>query len=123
MKLLALFLAGGAGTLARYALSSAVQRHAGLAFPWGTFTVNMAGCFLFGLCWSLFEQRVTVSREMQATVLVGFLGGFTTFSSFAFEAAGLIRNGAWLSAAAHVAAQNALGILLVFAGLAAGRGR
>jgi CrcB protein len=121
MKLLLLALAGALGTLLRYGVSSVVQRHAGLGFPWGTFAVNMAGCFLFGLLWSLFENRFEVSRDIRAIVLVGFLGGFTTFSSFAFEGAGLLREGAWLSATGHLLGQNVLGVLLVFLGLAAGR--
>lgn len=121
MKLLLLFIAGGAGTLLRYGLSSLVQRHAGVSFPWGTLAVNMIGCFLFGWLWSLFEGRVEVSRELRAVVLVGFLGGFTTFSSFAFEAAGLLREGAWLAALGHLLGQNVLGVTLVFLGLAAGR--
>lgn len=121
MKLLLLFLAGGMGTVLRYGISSLVQRHAGLNFPWGTMAVNMLGCFLFGLLWSVFEIRVEVSRDVRAMVMVGFLGGFTTFSSFAFEAAGLIEKGAWLAAAGHVVGQNALGVALVILGFAAGR--
>lgn len=121
MKILGLFLAGGCGTLLRYGLSSLVQRQAGLNFPWGTFAVNLLGCFLFGLAWSVFEGRLEVSRDVRAVVLVGFLGGFTTFSSFAFESAGLIREGAWLAASGQLVGQNAGGILLLFAGLALGR--
>lgn len=121
MKLLLLFVAGGAGTLFRYGLSSLVQRHAGVTFPWGTFAVNMIGCFLFGWLWSLFEGRMELSRELRTVVLVGFLGGFTTFSSFAFEAAGLLRDGAWLPALGHLLGQNVIGVALVFLGLAAGR--
>ena len=121
MKLLGLALAGGLGTLLRYGLSSLVQRHAGLAFPWGTLVVNLAGCFLFGLLWSLFESRWAVSRELRTVVLVGFLGGFTTFSSFAFEAAGLLEQGAWRAALGHLLGQNVLGVALVFLGLAVGR--
>lgn len=123
MKLLLLALAGAAGTLARYGLSNLVQRHSGLAFPWGTFAVNMAGCLAFGLLWSVFESRADVSREARAIVLVGFLGGFTTFSSFAFEAAGLIRSGAWWAAFGHIAGQNALGVAFVFLGLYLGGGK
>lgn len=121
MKLLLLALAGALGTLLRYGVSSLVQRHAGLNFPWGTMAVNMIGCFLFGLLWSIFESRVEVSRDLRAVVLVGFLGGFTTFSSFAFEAAGLLEKGAWLPALGHLLGQNVLGVLLVFLGLTVGR--
>lgn len=121
MKLLLLFVAGGLGTLLRYGLSSLVQRHAGLSFPWGTFVVNMIGCFLFGVLWSLFENRLDISREIRAVVLVGFLGGFTTFSSFAFEGVGLLREGALLPALGHLLGQNVAGLLLVWLGLTVGR--
>lgn len=121
MKLILLFAAGGLGTLLRYGLSSLVQRHAGLSFPWGTFAVNMIGCFLFGLLWSVFENRMDISREIRAVVLVGFLGGFTTFSSFAFEAVGLLREGALLPALGHLIGQNVVGLLLVWCGLTVGR--
>ena len=121
MKLVLLFAAGGLGTLLRYGISSLVQRHAGLSFPWGTFAVNMIGCFLFGLLWSVFENRMDISREIRAVVLVGFLGGFTTFSSFAFEGVGLLREGAILPALGHLIGQNVTGLLLVWVGLAVGR--
>ncbi len=121
MKLLLLFAAGGLGTLLRYGISSLVQRHAGLSFPWGTFAVNMIGCFLFGVLWSVFENRMDISREIRAVVLVGFLGGFTTFSSFAFESVGLLREGALLPALGHLVGQNVVGLLLVWLGLTVGR--
>jgi CrcB protein len=121
MKLVLLFAAGGLGTLLRYGISSLVQRHAGLSFPWGTFAVNMIGCFLFGVAWSVFESRLDVSRELRAMILVGFLGGFTTFSSFAFEGVGLLRDGAILPALGHLIGQNVTGLLLVWVGLAVGR--
>ena len=121
MKLLLLFAAGGLGTLLRYGISSLVQRHAGLSFPWGTFAVNMIGCFLFGVLWSVFENRMDISREIRAVVLVGFLGGFTTFSSFAFEGVGLLREGALLPALGHLVGQNVVGLLLVWLGLTVGR--
>lgn len=120
-RLLLIALAGAVGTLARYGLTHLVQRHAGLTFPWGTFAVNVVGCLLFGLCWSLIEQRVAHVAEWRAVILVGLLGGFTTFSSFAFEGAGLLRNGEWGLALLHMAGQNVLGILAIFAGLALGR--
>ena len=83
--------------------------------------MNVAGCLLFGLFWSLFEQRATHVAEWRAVILVGLLGGFTTFSSFAFEGAGLLRNGEWGLALLHVAGQNVLGVLAIFVGLALGR--
>ena len=121
LQLLGIALAGAVGTLARYGLTHLVQRHAGLAFPWGTFAVNVVGCLAFGICWSLIEQRAAAVVAWRAVILVGLLGGFTTFSSFTFEGAGLLRNGEWALALGHMAGQNILGVLAIFAGLALGR--
>jgi CrcB protein len=109
------------GTLARYGLSGLVQRFTGFGFPWGTFAANMGGCFLFGLVWSLAEYRLSIGTEVRTVVLVGFMGGFTTFSSFAFETAQMIRDAQWMLAAVNLAAQNLTGIALLFLGLGIGR--
>lgn len=120
-KLLWLGLAGGLGALARYGLSTLVQRYSGAAFPWGTFTVNVAGAFMFGLIWSLVEQRLVMNVETRVILLTGFLGGFTTFSSFMFESAALIADGQWRLAALNLGGQMMAGLAAVFLGLAAGR--
>lgn len=121
MKLLLIAAAGGAGTLARYALSLAVQRSAPGVFPWGTLAVNVAGCLLFGVVWALAEDRMAIGGETRAVLLIGFMGAFTTFSSFAFETAQLMRDGEWALAAANAAAQNLCGIAALVLGWWAGR--
>lgn len=120
-KLLWLGIAGGLGALARYGLSTLVQRHSGAMFPWGTFVVNVLGAFVFGFIWSLVEQRLVMSVEMRVILLTGFLGGFTTFSSFMFESAALITDGQWGLAALNMGGQLAAGLVAVFLGLAVGR--
>jgi fluoride exporter len=120
-KIVWLAVAGVCGTLARYALSGWVQRTIGIWFPWGTFAVNLIGCVLFGLIWSLAEQRAVISSEARTVILIGFLGAFTTFSSFAFETTQLIRDGQWMTAGVNVAGQNILGIAGLFCGLALGK--
>lgn len=119
-KLLLLALAGAAGTLARYGLSGLMQRLSGAAFPFGTLAVNAAGCLLFGFVWALYEGRV-ISPEARVVVLVGFMGAFTTFSSFAFETGELLRDGQLSYAALNIIAQNAIGIAVFFAGLFIGK--
>jgi len=114
-------LGGAVGTVARYTLAGLVQRLAGDGFPWGTFAVNFCGCFLFGLCWAVAEHRVTISPEIRLTVLVGFMGAFTTFSTYAFETSGMLRESQWWTAAGNVAGQNLLGVAALFVGLAVGR--
>jgi CrcB protein len=114
-------LAGAAGTLARYGLSGLVQRWGGIAFPWGTWSVNLLGCFAFGMVWTLAEDRLIISGETRFIVLTGFMGAFTTFSTFAYETADLLRDGSWYLAAGNVLGQNVLGIAGVLLGLATGR--
>lgn len=113
-------LAGAVGTLARFGLSSFVQRWQ-TAFPWGTLAVNALGCLLFGIIWSLAEERLVIGGQTRLILLVGLIGAFTTFSTFAFETAALVEDSQWLLAAVNVLAQNVLGILLVFVGFALGR--
>jgi len=117
-KLIWLGLAGGVGALSRYGLSGLVQRLAGGSFPAGTFVVNMAGCLLFGLVWGLMEDRAGIGPQARVAVLTGYMGAFTTFSTYAFESAALLRGGQWAYALANIGGQNLLGLALLFAGLA-----
>lgn len=120
-KLILIGLAGAFGALARYGLGGLVQRLTGATFPWGTFVVNIIGAFLFGLIWSLVEQRLVVSVETRVIILSGFLGAFTTFSSFMFETSSLIGEAQWGLAMLNVGGQIVLGLAAMFLGLAAGR--
>jgi CrcB protein len=119
VAMLALF--GAAGTIARYFLHLFVQRMHGTQFPWGTFAVNALGCLAFGIVWGLAEHRALVGPQTRLFVLVGFMGAFTTFSSYAFETAQLIETGRWLWAGGNFALQNAVGVSLVFVGIALGK--
>lgn len=120
-KLAWLALAGALGALARWELGGAVQRAVGTSFPWGTFVVNTLGCLVFGVVWALAEERLLISGETRTIVLVGFLGAFTTFSTYAFETNAMLRDAEWTLAVANVLAQNVLGIACVFVGAALGR--
>jgi len=120
-KLIAIALAGAVGTLARYGLSGLVQRFAPVGFPWGTFVVNICGCFLFGLVWTLAAERFLIGNDVRIVVLTGFMGAFTTFSTFMFESGQLMRDAEWLLALGNVAGQSVVGLVAVFAGLAVGR--
>jgi fluoride exporter len=120
-KILWLAGAGAVGTLTRYWLGGLVQRLHQTAFPWGTFVVNVAGCFLFGLVWTLAEERLVIGGETRAIILIGFMGAFTTFSTFAFESAAMLRDAEWILAATNLLAHNVLGIAAFFVGAALGR--
>jgi fluoride exporter len=120
-KLLLLAVAGAAGTLARFGLGGMVQRMMPGAFPWGTLVVNGVGCLLFGIAWSLAEERLVISGATRTIVLVGFMGAFTTFSTFAFETGQLLDDSEWLAAAGNMLLQNVAGIALVLLGIAVGK--
>ena len=113
MKLLVIAIGGGLGALARYGLSGLVQGR-GAAFPWGTLAVNAIGCLLIG---ALFER---VAADARAFVVVGVLGGFTTFSAFGHETVELLRGGQLNLALANVGLNVAVGIGAVVLGRAAG---
>jgi len=120
-NILLLAAAGALGTLARVGLCGAVQRLAGTDFPVGTLAVNAAGAFLFGVIWSLAQERMPISPQARLILLAGFLGAFTTFSTFAFETGQLLSDRQWVMAAANVAAQNILGVGLFLAGVVLAR--
>ena len=112
---------GGAfGAVARYLASGWVQDATGGFFPWGTFLVNALGSFLLGfsLVWL---QNSMASVEMRSLVSIGFLGSFTTFSTFSYEAAALLRDGEWWRAGGYTLGSVMLGIVaLVVGGAMAG---
>ena len=116
-----IFLAGGLGALARYSLGGWVQNMSGSSFPWGTFTVNILGAFLFGLVFAAATERGAIGATARLVILTGFIGAFTTFSTLAFETNGLIRDSEWLLAAANYLGQGAAGIIAVILGMTLGR--
>ncbi|MEA4856561.1 MAG: CrcB family protein [Solidesulfovibrio sp.] len=120
-KLGLIALAGAAGTLARYWLSGFVYDLVGRDFPWGTAVVNILGCFLFGLFWELGEDRMLLRTEARVIILTGFMGAFTTFSTFIFESGGYLEDGRWLPALANVTFQTVIGFAALFGGLILGR--
>ena len=115
-RLVSIGLAGFAGTLARYWLSGWIARRFGETFPTGTLTVNLAGCFVAGfLSYSLFE-RFLVSETVRTVLLIGVLGGFTTFSSFGLQTFNLLRDGEFGLALLNVAVSNVAGLTMVWLG-------
>lgn len=118
---LLVFLGGGIGSVCRYAMASVLQKsHAG-PFPVGTFFVNLLGCFLVGLVGALGLERAAISPEARVFIMVGLLGGFTTFSSFAWETLGLLTVRDLLRASLYVGGSVFLGLLGAFLGRALGR--
>jgi len=119
---IALVATGGAiGSVFRYLVGVWSVRLAGPNFPWGTLAVNVVGSFMIGLLVELVARRLNASMEMRLFLVTGVLGGFTTFSSFAFDAASLLERGATGLSIVYVLASLIVSIAAVFAGLALGR--
>ena len=120
MRLLLIAVFGAVGTLARYGLQGLIQVRVGSTFPWGTLFINLTGCFFLGLIGQMMLNRMMVSSELRVAIAVGFFGGYTTFSSFGWEAAKMLEAGEWLRSLAYVAASVGLGLLLSVAGIRLG---
>jgi len=120
-KLLWLALAGTLGTWSRYLLGGLVQNRAGGSFPFGTVAVNLLGCLAFGLVWGAMQNRLHLGADITLIVLIGFMGAFTTFSTFAFETSDMLAQGKWLNLTLYVLAHNVLGIALMLLGMKAGQ--
>jgi len=116
-KLFFLGLAGALGTLARYGLVGIIQRTSLTTFPLGTTLVNLLGCLVFGLVWELTSERFQINTELRGCILIGFMGAFTTFSTFIFESGRLLADGELLIGLSYMLAQNGGGLLLFFAGV------
>jgi len=115
-KLILIGLAGFIGTLSRYWLSGVVARRYGETFPMGTLLVNLVGCFLVGLLFYLLHERFIVNQTVRTVVLIGFLGRFTTFSSFGLQTFTLLQDGEFGLAALNILGANVIGLVLVWAG-------
>lgn len=118
VNLLLIAIGGALGSVARFLFSTAVLRASGSLFPLGTFAVNVAGCVAFGLIAGAAEQRVPLSPDLRAFLLIGVIGGFTTFSSYAFESFSLVRDGQLLWASINVIGQVIAGVMGLAIGFA-----
>jgi CrcB protein len=111
-----IFLAGGVGSVLRYLLAGWSQRLLTGAFPLGTLVVNLTGCLLIGFLSAAFADRLLIREEYRIALMVGLLGGFTTFSTFGLETFALLNDGQFARAAANVALQAGVGVTAVWLG-------
>ena len=115
-----LIAAGGAlGSVCRYLLATAVQRYSSPFFPYGTFVVNVLGCLIFGVIMGAARQRFVLGPSERAFLLIGILGGFTTFSTFTYETFALLQDGEFVRACANGVGQLVCGLVALWAGYAA----
>ena len=119
MKAVLIIAVGGAlGSVARYGVQTYVYKLYPFAFPLGTFLVNLIGCLLIGIFYALVEKGNLLTPEWRLFLTTGFCGGFTTFSTFAYENANLIRGNDYFYMALYVAGSVILGVAAVFLGAA-----
>ncbi len=118
---LAIAVAGAFGALARYGLDGWISRRAPTSFPWGTFAINVTGSFLLGLAFVLTTERFRPDPWLRSAVTIGFLGAYTTFSTFSLETYRLVEDGAYGLALANVVGSVAAGLTAVYAGVVLGR--
>ena len=102
-EVLAVAIGGALGSVLRYWASTGVYGLFGRGFPYGTLVVNVTGCFAMGILFVLLVERMSDNTVLRAGILIGVLGGYTTFSSFSIETFNLIEQGAVLKAAANMA--------------------
>lgn len=117
MRLLLVGLAGFFGTIMRYAVDQWISQRLSGAFPWGTFAINVSGSFLLGALFVLFTERLSPHPNLRFALMTGFLGAYTTFSTFALDTRRLAESGALGLAAANVVGSVALALLGVWLGM------
>lgn len=123
VRLLLVFLGGGAGAVARYVAGAEIMRRFGGLFPLGTFVINVTGSFLIGILMTVLTERLGWSPNWRFLLVIGFLGGYTTFSSFEYETAIAVRSGALGMGVLNVVGSVVAGYAAVWLGMVvAGRG-
>jgi CrcB protein len=117
-NILLVSIGGAIGSVMRYLCQKWIYQLYPHPFPWGTFLVNIAGCFLIGIFFAASEKSTFISADWKLFLMTGLCGGFTTFSAFAFENMNLIRTGDITNALLYAISSVVVGILAVFGGVA-----
>jgi fluoride exporter len=114
-------LGGAAGALARYQIAAMVQARIPAGFPWGTFIVNITGCLVMGVATTLLTERLVVHPNWRFLVPIGFIGAYTTFSTFEMETWRAVTEGAWLVGALNVVGSVLAGYVALWLGVVLAR--
>ncbi len=129
-RLLLLIIGGALGTLARYGLNGVISEHQSKHYPWavvfplGTMVINVTGCFAIGFIAAISGPetgRTWIKPEWRDFLMIGFCGGYTTFSSYGLQTLNLARDGEWLGVALNIIGSNVLSLLAVYLGWVGGR--
>lgn len=117
MNWLLVFLGGGLGSVLRYGISKYYSElQPASVFPWATMTSNIISCFIAGLVFALLSKQ-TISQEYKWLLIVGFCGGFSTFSAFSYETLNMVQQHQWIEALMYTLASIFLGLLSLYLGL------
>lgn len=120
-NLLIIFMGGGCGAGCRYLLAETIYAYTDKAFPYGILACNVIGSFLIGLAAMLITQKLHLAPALRYAVMVGFLGGFTTFSSFSLDTIQLFQQGAWQRAIFYIISSLILCLLATGLGIILGK--
>lgn len=118
-NLLSIGIGGAAGAVLRYCMGNVLTKILGSSFPYGTFCINIIGCFFMGMLMTIIVDKGLLSPAWRLFLCVGFLGGFTTFSSFSYEALTLLQEGNLLYTLLYVGGSVLLGVIAAFLGVMA----
>lgn len=121
MKYLAIGAAGFLGALTRYLITGITRSLAGSTFPWGTLVVNISGSFLLGLVYAATAQRAIIDPHWRLAITVGFIGSYTTFSTFSLETFKLLESGNWPAATGNILGSLIISLVAIYSGIALGR--
>jgi CrcB protein len=121
VTLLMVGLGGFLGAATRFLVDGWVSRATGGTFPWGTLVINLSGSFLLGVLFAMATERSLLSPDIRPPLMIGFLGAYTTFSTWMLESWRMVEDGALVAAFANLGGSLVLGVVAVFAGLAIGR--
>ncbi len=121
MPYVAVAVGGAFGAVARFAIDGWVSERTSGIFPWGTLVINLSGAFLLGLLATLAIDRSVLSPDIRPIAMIGFLGAYTTFSTWMLDCWRLLEEGAWALAAANLVGSVLLGLVAVGLGVALGR--
>ena len=121
MPLILIGIGGFAGAISRYLVDGFVTDRTAGAFPWGTFVVNATGSFVLGLLFAMTTERAILPADIRGPVMIGFIGAYTTFSTYMLESWGLVESGSYAPAFANLAGSVLVGLIAVALGLVIGR--